>query len=159
MTKIIRGERVGKQGRIAVGCSAAVRDPTGKMILLVRRVDNGRWDVPGGYMDPGESVTEACAREVLEETGVQVRVGQLIAVYNSPNLLLEYPDGNRLQLVILHFAAERIGGALKISEETSEVGYFSRADIHGMDISEFGRQRIDDAFAAQPTPFIRDEIL
>ena len=70
MVRIIRGERVGKRGRIAVGCSAAVLDPTGKMILLVRRADNGRWDVPGGHMDPGESVTEACAREVLEENGV-----------------------------------------------------------------------------------------
>jgi ADP-ribose pyrophosphatase YjhB (NUDIX family) len=158
MVNIARGARVGKEGRIAVGCSAAVLDPTGHMILLVRRVDNGQWDVPGGYMDPGESVTEACAREVQEETGVQVRVGRLIAVYNSPNLLLEYQDGNRLQLVILHFAAKRIGGTLSISDETTEVGYFSRADIDHMNISEFRRQRIEDAFADEPTTFIRDEI-
>ena len=157
MVRIIRGERVGKQGRLAVGCSAAVFGPMKQKILLVRRADNGRWSVPGGYMEPGESVTEACAREVLEETGVHVRVGQLVAVYNSPHILLEYPDGNRLQLVVLHFAAQLVGGTLRTSEETTEVGYFSRADIERMDMGGFDRQRIDDAFAAQAAAFVRDD--
>jgi len=125
--------------------------------VLVRRADNGRWSVPGGYMEPGESVTEACAREVMEETGMRVRVGQLVAVYNSPHILLEYPDGNRLQLVVLHFAAEPVGGTLCTSEETTEVGYFSRADIERMDMGGFDRQRIDDAFAAQAAAFVRDD--
>ena len=155
--RIIRGERVGKQGRLAVGCSAAVFGPMKQKILLVRRADNGRWSVPGGYMEPGESVTEACAREVLEETGVRVRVGQLVAVYNSPHILLEYPDGNRLQLVVLHFAAQPVGETLRTSEETTEVGYFSRADIERMDMGGFDRQRIDDAFAAQAAAFVRDD--
>ena len=157
MVRIIRGERVGKQGRLAVGCSAAVFGPMKQKILLVRRADNGRWSVPGGYMEPGESVTEACAREVLEETGVRVRVGQLVAVYNSPHILLEYPDGNRLQLVVLHFAAQPVGGTLCTSEETTEVGYFSRADIERMDMGGFDRQRIGDAFAAQAAAFVRDD--
>jgi hypothetical protein len=43
MVKIIRGERVGKQGRLAVGCSATVLDPTTQKILLIRRADSGRW--------------------------------------------------------------------------------------------------------------------
>jgi ADP-ribose pyrophosphatase YjhB (NUDIX family) len=47
-------------------------------MLLVRRSDNGRWAVPGGYMEPGGAFTEACAREVLEETGLHVRVGKLV---------------------------------------------------------------------------------
>jgi len=159
MVRIIRGERVGKQGRLAVGCSAAVFGPMKQKILLVRRADNGRWSVPGGYMEPGESVTEACAREVLEETGVRVRVGQLVAVYNSPHILLEYPDGNRLQLVVLHFAAQPVGGTLCTSEETTEVGYFFRADIERMDVGDFDRQRIDDAFAAQAAAFVRDDFI
>lgn len=155
MVRIIRGERVGKQGRLAVGCSAAIL--TEQKILLIRRVDNGRWAVPGGYMEPGESVTEACAREVWEETGIHVRVGRLIGVYNSPHILVEYPDGNRLQLVMLYFAAEPVGGTLRTSEETTDVGYFSRADIEDMDMSDFNRQRVDDAFAAQAAAFVRDD--
>jgi ADP-ribose pyrophosphatase YjhB (NUDIX family) len=155
--KITRRERAGRSGRLAVGCSAAVLDPATQRILLVRRADSGRWAVPGGYMEPGESVTEACAREVLEETGVRVRVGRLVAVYTSPHVLLEYAGGNRFQLVVLHFAAEPIGGALSTSDETSEVGYFSRAEIGRMDVGDFNRQRIDDAYAAQATAFVRDD--
>jgi hypothetical protein len=55
MVKIINGERVCKHARLGVGCSAAVLDSTGQKMLLIRRSDNGRWAVPGGYMEPGES--------------------------------------------------------------------------------------------------------
>jgi ADP-ribose pyrophosphatase YjhB (NUDIX family) len=64
MPRIIRGDRVGKGGRIAVGCSAAVLEPEDHKTLLVRRADSGLWAVPGGYMEPDESVIEACARAV-----------------------------------------------------------------------------------------------
>ena len=109
-------------------------------------------------MDPGESITETCAREVLEETGLQVRVGRLIAVYNSPHVLLEYPDDNRLQLVVLHFAAACLGGALNTSDETTEVRYCSLEETTNLLMSPFNRQRINDVFAAQPETFIRDDL-
>ena len=157
MAKIIQGERVCKQGRLAVGCSATVLDPTGQKMLLVRRSDNGRWAVPGGYMEPGESFTEACAREVWEETGLHVHVGQLVAVYTSPHVLLEYANENRFQLVVLHFAAKPVGGELRTSEETTEVGYFSRQEIEQMELGGFDRQRVDDGFAAQTATFVQDD--
>ena len=157
MVKITRSERAGKLGRLAIGCSASVVEPHTRKLLLVCRADDGRWAVPGGYMEPGESVTEACAREVLEETGMHVRVGRLVAVYNSPHVLLEYPDGARLQLVVLHFAAEPIGGTLTTSDETTRVGYFSPAEIEDMDVGALDRQRIDDTFAARAAAFVRDD--
>ena len=122
MARVVYGERVGKLGRLAVRCSATILDPTKQRVLLICRADNGRWAVPGGYMEPGESVAEACAREVREETGLHVRVGRLIAVYSTPHKLLEYPDGNRYQLVVLHFVAEPIGGVLGAGDETTEIG-------------------------------------
>jgi ADP-ribose pyrophosphatase YjhB (NUDIX family) len=80
MATILLGERIGKQGQLAVGCSATIFDATAQKMLLMRRTDNGQWCVPGGYMEPGENVTEACTREVLEETGLQVEVKRLIGV-------------------------------------------------------------------------------
>jgi ADP-ribose pyrophosphatase YjhB (NUDIX family) len=156
MAQFIHGERVGRLGRLAVGCSAGILDPAGNKILLVRRADNKRWAVPGGYMEPGESAAEAAAREVREETGLQVRVGRLIAVYSNPNILLEYPDGNRYQIVALYFAAEPIGGELHPSSETTEVGYFSLDEIQHLEMGRFDRQRVADAFARQEAAFIRD---
>src|SRR5918998_3963535 len=108
MATVLTGDRVGKLGRLGVGCSATIFDASREKVLLARRTDNGRWCVPGGYMEPGESLTEACIREVEEETGLHVRVVRLVAVYTNPHLLLEYPDGNRWQLVVLHFEVEVI---------------------------------------------------
>lgn len=145
---ILRGERVGKRGRVAVGCSAVVLSPDSQKVLLIQRADNGLWAVPGGYLEPGENLTEACAREVLEETGIRVQVGRLIAVYTDPNLLLEYQDGNRWQIVVFLFAATPVGGQINNSNESTDVGYFSRSEIQLMNLGGFDRQRIEDAFAA-----------
>jgi len=100
VARILVGERVGKLGRLAVGCSASVFDPAKQKMLLTRRTDNGQWCVPGGYMEAGESITEACRREVLEETGLSVRVKRLMGVYTTPNWLLEYDDGNKWQILV-----------------------------------------------------------
>jgi ADP-ribose pyrophosphatase YjhB (NUDIX family) len=156
MVRITAGERVGKQGRLGVGTSAAVFDDSRQRILLIHRTDNGEWAVPGGYMEPGESLTEGCEREVLEETGLRVKVKRLVSVNSDPHILLEYPDGNRWQLVVLHFEAERIGGSLSRSDESSEVAYFTQAETAGLAMNSLNRLRIDDSFAGQAAAVIRD---
>jgi ADP-ribose pyrophosphatase YjhB (NUDIX family) len=155
VAKLIDGERVGRLGKLAIGCSASIFDISRQKMLLVRRSDNGCWAVPGGYMEPGESVAEACTREVWEETGLHVQVSRLIAVYSTPHKLLEYPDGNRIQLVVLHFLAEPVGGNLRVSNETTELKYYSRNEIEDLDIIELDSQRIKDSFAFQKTAMIR----
>ena len=155
MAKVILGERVGKLGTIRVGSSAVVFDYKEEKILLTRRADNGQWCIPGGGMDQGESITENCAREILEETGLRVRVGKLIGVYSNPNRLIEYADGNRYHVVVLSFRAEVIGGELGLSDETTDYGYFSSAEIEKLDLMEHHRERIEDALANQAAAFIR----
>lgn len=154
MAKIIYGERIGKQGKLSVGCSAVIFDATQQKILLTRRSDNGRWCLPGGHMEAGESAAEACIREVEEETGLQVRIRRLIGVYSSPHMLLTYADGNRYQMVALCFEAEVQGGQLALSDETTEAGYFTPAEIEIMDIMEHHRQRITDALSGHEETFL-----
>ncbi|GAB4581544.1 MAG: NUDIX domain-containing protein [Anaerolineales bacterium] len=154
MATIIIGDRVGKQGQIRAGCSAVVRDEIGR-ILLTRRTDNGRWCLPGGHVDPGESVAEATAREVLEETGLVIRLGRLIGVYSSPNYLVVYKDGNKAQFVSTCMAGEVIGGEMGLSNETTEVGFFAPSELAGMDIMETHVIRIEDALKGQEAAFVR----
>jgi len=90
MTKVIRGERIGKNGRIRLGCSATIFNESREKVLLTKRTDNGLWCLPGGGVDPGESVEETVIREVQEETGLTVRVLRLIGVYSDPNWLVVY---------------------------------------------------------------------
>lgn len=148
MARIIYGDRMGKLGRLLVGCSAVIFDNTRQKVLLTRRMDNGRWCLPGGQMEAGESVMEACAREVREETGLQVHIVRLTGVYSNPHRLVEYADGNRYHVVALNFEAEAIAGDLTLSDETTEFGYFSPAEIAQMDIMDPHVERLVDAFAA-----------
>jgi len=157
MVKIINGDHVGRNGRLGVGCSASIFDSSGEKVLLVRRADNDKWAVPGGYMQAGENFTEACKREVLEETGLQVNVKRLIGIFMSPNILLEYADGNKWQLVVLHFEAESVSGQLTPSEETTGCGFFSLPEIMELDMNNLDRKRALDGFAKSDRTSIHDD--
>ena len=87
MAKLLRGTRIGRQGRLSPGCSALVFAADRERVLLTRRADNSRWCLPGGGMEPGESAAEACERELREETGLRGRVTWLIGIYCAGRLL------------------------------------------------------------------------
>ena len=155
MAKLLFGDRIGRTAQLRVGCSATIFDSTGQRILLTRRTDNGRWCLPGGGMDPGESAAECCEREVWEETGLRVWVTRLLGVYSSPHRVATYADGNRWQFVSLNFAVEVVGGDLGLSDETTEVGWFTPAEIESLDLMEHHRERIADALMQQAEAFVR----
>jgi len=73
-TKVVYGDRIGKEGKLRLGCSAVLFGNERQSVLLTRRSDNGQWCLPGGMIDPGESVSEGCEREVFEETGLFLHV-------------------------------------------------------------------------------------
>jgi hypothetical protein len=60
-------------------------------------------------------------------------------------------------LIVLHFAAQPVGGELTTSRETTDVQYFSRGEVERLDMGDFNRQRVDDAFAAQPMTLVRED--
>ena len=159
MAQITYGDRICQKGKLTVGCAAAVFDDSKQKILLIQREDNTGWAVPGGYMEPGESVTEGCEREVFEETGLRVEAKRLIGVYSNPNMLVEYPDGNKWQVVILYFLAKKLGGELQAGDDALDAGYFSLEETKNMKVRALDRQRITDAFANQESVFIRDNLI
>ena len=154
MTKVIFGERVGREGILRLGCSAVIFTDGREKVLLTRRTDNGQWCLPGGGMEPGESAAEACLREVWEETGLRVRVLRLIGVYSNPNQLVVYPDGNKVHMVVLSFEAEVTGGELGLSNETTDFGYYTLEEAAGMDIIGNHFQRIEDARLGLPSTLV-----
>ena len=145
MSSMRFGNRVGKEGVLRPGASAVIFDVARERILMTQREDNGRWCLPGGGMDPGESAAEACAREVLEETGLEAQVTRLIGIYTTPDILIEYPDGNKIQPVAFSFEAEITGGELGLSDETIAFGWYTVSEIEAMDTMEHHLTRIHDA--------------
>jgi ADP-ribose pyrophosphatase YjhB (NUDIX family) len=117
---------------LRLSVSAVVRrEPGGSDLLLMRRRDNGRWGLPGGYVEPGESVAEAAAREVREETGVEIELGRLVGVYSDPSrMVIAYPNGDRVHAVNLCFDARALrAGEPTTPWETLETGWFPLAAL------------------------------
>ncbi len=155
MTHILYGERIGKQGKLRLGCSAVLFDEKREKVLLTRRTDNGMWCLPGGAIEAGESVAEGCEREVLEETGLRVRVARLTGVYSDPHHVIVYPDGNQAHIVALNFEVELISGEPGLSSETTGVDWLPVREAVAMDLFHGHAERVRDALAGQAAAFIR----
>lgn len=102
-----------------------VSDGRGR-ILLAQRLnppDAGCWTVPGGRVEPGESVAEAVVRELHEETGLQVQAGALLGRLDIPGA-----DDDTVYDVV-DYAATVIGGTLQAADDAGAVGWFSRIEM------------------------------
>lgn len=116
-------------------------------VLLARRRDIGWWNLPGGGMEIGETVEQALRREVLEETGLVVEIGQLVGVYSKP----------QKREVVLAFRCQRVGGTLTETEESCECAYFA-PDALPTTLLPKHRQRIEDALLGQERAVVRDQL-
>lgn len=115
---------VGHQRIMQVRACAFARDESGQ-ILLCRRADVMLWDVPGGTIGLDEIPARGMAREVQEETGLQLEAEQLIGVYGGPDHHWTYPNGDQAQILTIFFAARIVGGDLSpAGHENVNVAFF-----------------------------------
>jgi ADP-ribose pyrophosphatase YjhB (NUDIX family) len=134
--------------------TAAVRDDRGRL-LLIHKIDNDRWALPGGAMDLGESVADAAVREVEEETGVHVEVTGLVGIYTDPGHVMAYDDGEVRQEFSVCFHARVISGEPRQDDvETKAAKWVDVADIAGLDIHPSMRRRIEAALKTGSEPEI-----
>ena len=146
-------ESRGRELVIRPGVAGVVRDAPGRVLLHRRRVGEG-WAPPSGAVEPGEDVVTALHRELREETGVEVEVVRLVALYSSPaHQIVTYPDGRRVHFVTSLFDCKVVGGALRGSDEGYEWGWFSpRALPKGL--LSYARVWLDDALREQSTVIV-----
>ncbi|MFE9323556.1 NUDIX hydrolase [Nocardia sp. NPDC052278] len=118
---------------VKVAVSAVVRDSQGR-ILMIHRTDNDRYSIPGGGLEAGETITQALVREVKEETGIDVRVTDLIGIFSNPEHVIAYDDGEVRQEFSICFHADPIGGDLRTSSESKEVRWVAPNDISSLNV-------------------------
>jgi 8-oxo-dGTP diphosphatase len=120
-----------------VSAGAVFVDDTGA-VMLVRPTYKSYWDVPGGYVEPGESPRDACIREVREELGITPRIGRMLVVDWAP----VEPEGDKLLFL---FDGGTLGTAMldKIELQESEIdqhAYIATADLPGVTIPRLVRR-------------------
>lgn len=127
-----------------VSVSALIFD-NGRILLAHRRAIDW-WNLPGGAVDPGETVDEALRREVREETGLEVEVGQLVGVYSKP-LKRE---------IVLSFRCRISGGTPGpiLDDDIDESRYFALDELPARTLPKH-RERIDDALLNQDRAILR----
>lgn len=125
-----------------IGVFALIFDQ-GRVLLGLRR-DIDWWNLPGGGMEAGETVDEALHREVLEETGLEVEVEQLVGIYSKP----------QKQEVVLTFRCRIVDGTLHPTDEIRESRYFVPDALPHNTLPKH-RQRVEDAMLNSQTAIIR----
>ena len=119
-------------------------------ILLVKERLDGKWTVPGGWADVGESPSESVEREVREESGFEVRAERLAAVYDRskhPHLPL-WP----YHIYKLFFICELVGGQAATSDETEAVDFFAEDDLPELSVTKILPEQISLMFRFRAEP-------
>lgn len=123
-------------------------------ILMVRETADGRWTLPGGFVDVGDSPAGSVEREVREETGLRVRAVKLAAVYDK----LRHPHPpSPFHAYLLFFICEELGGSLATSVETSEVGWFAPHQLPELSVGRATAGQIARMFEHQRNPTLPTE--
>jgi 8-oxo-dGTP pyrophosphatase MutT (NUDIX family) len=124
-------------------------------ILMIRRTDNGNWAVPGGGMDPGESLTGTAIRETQEETGITCEITGLVGIYTNPHHVIRYTSNNEVrQEFSIVFTARPVGGELRASSESSEPQWVPPGSIPGLWMHQSMRQRIQHYLDKRTEPYL-----
>lgn len=138
---------------IVPSASTITLDSNGK-ILLQRRKDTGFWALPGGAMEIGETIGNTAIRETKEETGFDVELEYMVGIYTNPSHVVELSNGEVRQQFSVCFACRIIGGELKVSHESTEVGFFSSEEIAHLRMHPSIRLRIQHFLEHRKQPYI-----
>ncbi len=108
----------------------------GDRVLLVLRAQEpsrGKWSVPGGVVELGETVSEAARREVQEECGLEIEVGEAMAVRDA---IIRDQDGRiRYHYVLIDVVARCVGGELSAASDAADARWFSTAELDSLDLT------------------------
>ena len=114
------------------------------MVLLVRRKNEpsyGRWGLPGGVVELGETVEEAVIREVKEETCIRANPLRLITTFDS--IIRDEENRIHFHYVLCNFLCEYVGGELKASNDASEAVWARLNELKQMDVPSRTRRLIE----------------
>lgn len=130
--------------RPIVGVGALIVDREAGRIVLVRRGSEplkGKWSIPGGVLELGETLVAAVKRETLEETGLVVEPIEVAGVIDR---IIPDADGRtQYHYVLVDYLCKPIAGQLRAGSDVDEALWVPKNELDAYDISDLTRQMID----------------
>ncbi|MBO8202864.1 NUDIX domain-containing protein [Streptomyces smyrnaeus] len=124
--------------------AGVIVDDAGRALLIQRR-DNGRWEPPGGVLEPGETIPDALQREILEETGYKIALpATLTGVYKNMTGLI----------VSMVFRCEAVDGSPTTGAETYALRWATREEVTELTDEAYAVRVLDALDGASP-PAVR----
>ncbi len=119
------------QKPFALSVKVLIRDGAGRCLLLKRSISSkgnpGKWDLPGGKLDPGENLEQALLREAIEETGLTISLTRVLGAAES--------EAPARRVAYLIFEGRITSGQVKLSEEHEDFSWVAVKDIGKVDIA------------------------
>jgi 8-oxo-dGTP diphosphatase len=132
--------------RPVVGVGAVILHRN-KVVLIKRKYDPlaGRWSLPGGTLEIGESLEAGVAREMLEETGLEVEVGPVVEVFDR---ILRDDEGRvEYHFVIVDYLCRPLGGALQAGSDVDDAVWVAPEDLAQYQITDKATEVVERALA------------
>jgi 8-oxo-dGTP pyrophosphatase MutT (NUDIX family) len=145
MSDYVRGLRakIGNDFLLMPTVAVRIRDDAGRT-LLVRHVE-GRWQLPGGAIDPGETPEDAATRECLEEAAIEIELTRLVGVYGGAEYRTTFSNGDEAGFVTTVYDAAIVAGEPRPGDdEIQDVGWFGDDDVERLEMGRATRATIRD---------------
>ena len=139
--------------RPVVGIGGVIVD-RGRALLIRRGSEplRGEWSIPGGTLELAETLEEGVARELLEETGIVVRVKELIEVFDriyaeDGTIAAQTTRKPRFHYVIVDYLCERISGEPRAGSDVTDVAFAREEELGKFQLTETATRILKKAFA------------
>jgi mutator protein MutT len=117
-------------------------------VVLVKRGHaplQGKWSIPGGVLEVGETLRKAVVREVREETALTIEPGELLGVFER--VIPDEQGKMKYHYVLIDFLCRRSTGELKAGDDAAEVGWFRKDQLSGLELARETEEVILKGFA------------
>lgn len=118
---------IGHKPIMATAALGIIYDESKELILFEKRSDTGEWCIPGGCLELGETGEQGLAREVKEETNLDIFNPEFFTV--RPNMHMKYPNGDEVYYTDLVYIVKEFKGELKKDKESTELKWFNKDSL------------------------------